>query len=59
MSDQPIQVQVSQVFRQNLKTLAKKNPIIQKDVQPVVEQLERGELRNLEIFLLNNRMRSQ
>jgi mRNA-degrading endonuclease RelE of RelBE toxin-antitoxin system len=44
MSEQFIQVQVSQVFRQKFKTLAKKNPNVQKDVQPFVEQLERGEI---------------
>jgi len=44
MSEQFLQVQVSQVFRQNLKTLAKKNPNVQKDVQPFVERLERGEV---------------
>jgi hypothetical protein len=38
MSEQFIQVQVSQVFRQKLKTLAKKNPNVQKDVQPFVEK---------------------
>ena len=44
MSEQFIQVQVSQVFRQNLKTLVKKNPNVQKDVQPFIEQLEKGEI---------------
>ncbi len=43
MSEQFIQIQISQVFRQNLKTLAKKNRNIQKDVPPIVEQLSRGE----------------
>ena len=42
MSEKFIQIQISQVFRQNLKILAKKNPNIQKDVQPIVEQLARG-----------------
>ena len=44
MSEQFIQVQVSQVFRQKLKTLAKKNPNVQKNIQPFVNQLVRSRL---------------
>lgn len=45
MTDPPrVQVEASQTFRRNLRTLAKKYRSIQSDIQPVIEQLERGEL---------------
>jgi mRNA-degrading endonuclease RelE of RelBE toxin-antitoxin system len=45
MSDQSfIQVETSPTFNRNLRSLAKKYRNIRNDIQPVVEQLERGEL---------------
>ena len=45
MSDQPfIPVKAAPTFNQNLRTLAKKYRSIRNDIQPVIEQLERGEL---------------
>ncbi|BAZ67564.1 hypothetical protein NIES4106_23190 [Fischerella sp. NIES-4106] len=45
MSDQPfIRVEVAATFNQNLRTLAKKYRSIRNDIQPVIAQLERGEL---------------
>jgi len=45
MSKQPlIQVEVSPTFKRNLRTLAKKYRSIRNDIQPIIEQLERGEL---------------
>lgn len=45
MSDQSfIQVEASPTFNRNLRTLAKKYRSIRNDIQPVIEQLERGEL---------------
>ena len=45
MTDQPlIQVEASPTFNRNLRTLAKKYRSIQNDIQPVIEQLEQGEL---------------
>jgi mRNA-degrading endonuclease RelE of RelBE toxin-antitoxin system len=45
MSEQPlIQVEVSPTFKRNLRTLAKKYRSIRNDIQPVIEQLEQGEL---------------
>ncbi|MBW4475709.1 MAG: type II toxin-antitoxin system RelE/ParE family toxin [Tolypothrix brevis GSE-NOS-MK-07-07A] len=45
MTDQPlIQVKASPTFNRNLRTLAKKYRSIRNDIQPVIEQLEQGEL---------------
>ena len=45
MSEQPlIQVEVSPIFKRNLRTLVKKYRSIRNDIQPIIEQLERGEL---------------
>ncbi len=45
MADQPlIKVEASPTFSRNLRTLAKKYRSIQNDIQPVIEQLEQGEL---------------
>jgi mRNA-degrading endonuclease RelE of RelBE toxin-antitoxin system len=45
MSEQPfIQVEAAPTFTRNLRTLAKKYRSIRNDIQPVIEQLEQGEL---------------
>ncbi|MDZ7955033.1 type II toxin-antitoxin system RelE/ParE family toxin [Nostoc sp. DedQUE09] len=45
MTEQPlIKVEVSPTFNRNLRTLAKKYRSIRNDIQPVIEQLEQGEL---------------
>ncbi|MFM6396605.1 MAG: type II toxin-antitoxin system RelE/ParE family toxin [Planktothrix sp.] len=45
MSKQPlIQVEVSPTFKRNIRTLTKKYRSIRNDIQPIIEQLERGEL---------------
>jgi mRNA-degrading endonuclease RelE of RelBE toxin-antitoxin system len=45
MSEQSlIQVEASPTFNRNLRSLAKKYRNIRNDIQPVIEQLERGEL---------------
>jgi mRNA-degrading endonuclease RelE of RelBE toxin-antitoxin system len=45
MIDQPlIQVEASPTFKQNLRALAKKYRSIRNDIQPVIEQLQQGEL---------------
>ncbi|ACC83598.1 type II toxin-antitoxin system RelE family toxin [Nostoc punctiforme] len=45
MTDQPfIQVEASATFNRNLRTLAKKYRSIRNDIQPVIEQLQQGEL---------------
>ena len=45
MTDQPfIQVEASPTFNRNLRALAKKYRSIQNDIQPIIEQLEQGEL---------------
>ncbi len=45
MSEQPsIQVEAAPTFTKNLRNLAKKYRSIRNDIQPVIEQLERGEL---------------
>jgi mRNA-degrading endonuclease RelE of RelBE toxin-antitoxin system len=45
MSDLPlIQVEVSPTFNRNLRSLAKKYRSIRNDIQPIIEQLEQGEL---------------
>jgi mRNA-degrading endonuclease RelE of RelBE toxin-antitoxin system len=43
MTESPIQVAASPTFNRNLRTLAKKYCNIQRDIQPVIEQLEQGE----------------
>jgi mRNA-degrading endonuclease RelE of RelBE toxin-antitoxin system len=45
MSKQPlIQVAVAPTFKRNLRSLAKKYHSIRNDIQPVITQLEQGEL---------------
>ena len=45
MSEQPFgKVEAAQTFKRNLRTLAKKYRSIRNDVQPVIQQLEAGEL---------------
>ena len=45
MSDMPfIQVEVTLRFQRNLRKLAKKYPKIHDDIQPVIEQLQQGEI---------------
>ena len=45
MSEQPlIHVEVSPTFNRNLRAIAKKYRSIRNDIQPVIEQLEQGEL---------------
>jgi mRNA-degrading endonuclease RelE of RelBE toxin-antitoxin system len=45
MSEQPlIQVQASVAFTRNIRNLTKKYRSIRNDIQPVIEQLERGDL---------------
>ncbi|BAY23493.1 hypothetical protein NIES2100_32580 [Calothrix sp. NIES-2100] len=45
MSEQPlIQVEATPTFNRNLRNLSKKYRSIRIDIQPVIEQLERGEL---------------
>jgi mRNA-degrading endonuclease RelE of RelBE toxin-antitoxin system len=45
MSEQPlIQVEAAPTFNRNLRALAKKYRNIRNDIQPVIEQLEQGEL---------------
>ncbi|MEK0188035.1 MAG: type II toxin-antitoxin system RelE/ParE family toxin [Oscillatoriales cyanobacterium] len=45
MSEQPlIQVEAAPTFTKNLRNLAKKYRSIRNDIQPVIEQLEQGEL---------------
>ncbi len=45
MTNQPIiQVLASATFKRNLRTLAKKYRSIRDDIQPMIEQLEQGEL---------------
>jgi mRNA-degrading endonuclease YafQ of YafQ-DinJ toxin-antitoxin module len=45
MTEQPlIQVEASPTFDRNLRALAKKYRSIRNDIQPVIEQLEQGEL---------------
>ncbi len=45
MTDLPlIQVVVSPTFKRNLRALAKKYRNIRKDIQPVIEQLEQGDV---------------
>ncbi|GAA6615304.1 type II toxin-antitoxin system RelE/ParE family toxin [Scytonema sp. NUACC26] len=50
MSEQPaIEVEASPTFNRNLRTLAKKYRNIRSDIQPVVNQLQQGELPGEEI----------
>lgn len=45
MIDQPlIQIEASPTFNRNLRNLAKKYRSIRKDIQPIIEQLEQGEV---------------
>ncbi len=45
MSEQSfIQVQATQIFHRNIRRIAKKYRNIRNDIQPVIEQLEQGEL---------------
>lgn len=45
MSDLPcIQIEFAPTFKRNLRNLAKKYRSIRNDIQPVIEQLEQGEL---------------
>ncbi len=45
MTDRPlIQVEASSTFNRNLRDLAKKYRSIKNDIQPIIEQLEQGEL---------------
>lgn len=45
MPEQPlIQVEASPTFNRNLRSLAKKYRNIRNDIQPIIEQLEEGEL---------------
>ncbi len=45
MPEQPlIRVEASLTFNRNLRTLAKKYRNIRNDIQPIIEQLEQGEL---------------
>ena len=39
-----IKVEITSIFKRNIRRLAKKYRKIRNDVQPVIEQLERGEL---------------
>lgn len=45
MSEQPfVQFEAAPTFKRNLRNLAKKYRSIRNDVQPIIEQLEKGEL---------------
>ncbi|NJO30666.1 MAG: type II toxin-antitoxin system RelE/ParE family toxin [Richelia sp. SL_2_1] len=45
MSEKPLtKVEAAQTFQRNLRTLVKKYRSIRNDVQPIIEQLEGGEL---------------
>ncbi|WP_425213885.1 type II toxin-antitoxin system RelE/ParE family toxin [Tumidithrix helvetica] len=45
MSDRPlIQIEASPTFKRNLRNLAKKYRNIRKDIQPIIAQLEQGEV---------------
>lgn len=43
MTESFVQVEASPTFNRNIRTLAKKYRNIRNDIQPVIEQLERGE----------------
>jgi mRNA-degrading endonuclease RelE of RelBE toxin-antitoxin system len=50
MPDQPlIQVEASPTFNRNLRDLVKKYRSIRRDIQPIIEQLEQGELPGSQI----------
>lgn len=50
MSDNSfIQVEASPTFNRNLRSLAKKYRNIRNDIQPIIEQLEKGELLGTQI----------
>ncbi|MGM3308177.1 type II toxin-antitoxin system RelE/ParE family toxin [Anabaena sp. WFMT] len=63
MSELPfIQVEVAPRFQRNLRKLAKKYPSIRNDIQPVIKQLQQGEILgdcipkiNYEVFKLRVR----
>jgi mRNA-degrading endonuclease RelE of RelBE toxin-antitoxin system len=40
----PIQIEASPTFQKNIRTLTKKYRNIRQDLQPVINQLEQGEL---------------
>ncbi|MEI6429470.1 MAG: type II toxin-antitoxin system RelE/ParE family toxin [Pseudanabaena sp. ELA607] len=40
----PVQIEVSPTFQENIRSLAKKYRNIRQDLQPVINQLEQGEL---------------
>jgi mRNA-degrading endonuclease RelE of RelBE toxin-antitoxin system len=42
-NDNPIQIQASGNFRQDLKLLAKRYRSIRQDIQPIIQQLQAGE----------------
>ena len=45
MSEQPlVKVEASPTFKRNIKTLGKKYRSIRRDIEPVIEQLQQGEL---------------
>jgi mRNA-degrading endonuclease RelE of RelBE toxin-antitoxin system len=45
MTDQPIvQVEAARIFTRNLRTLAKKYRSIYQDVQPIIEELQNGNI---------------
>lgn len=45
MTEKPlIQVEASPTFQKNLRTLAKKYRSIRKDIQPIISQLEQGQI---------------
>lgn len=49
----PTQVEVSSVFRRNLRKLAKKYRNIKKDIQPIIKALSQGELPGDQIPSVN------
>ena len=45
MSDKPlVKVEASPTFKRNIKTLGKKYRSIRQDIEPVIKQLQQGEL---------------
>lgn len=44
MTESLVQVEASPTFRRNLRILSKKYRSIRNDIQPIIEQLEQGEL---------------
>ncbi len=58
-----IEVEATSVFNRNIRRLTKKYRNIRKDIQPVIEQLERGELlgdrlSGLDYFVFKLRVRN-